>query len=124
MNGKLAGSENANDLSQSIPKEKLVAINLTANPPHAELFNKEAEDWAKRFHDAPKGKNATTQIRRFYDELVGWQARVNGSDDEFKKYEAFIKMLNAKVAYAKGRGLVDETYEKKIKKKWNYRIDA
>ena len=37
---------------------------------------------------------------------------MNGSEVEFKKYEAFIKMLNAKVAYAKGRGLVDDTFEK------------
>ena len=88
-------------------------INLSSTPPSPELFNKEAEAFAKSFSESPKREaNKATQIRRFYDELVSWQERVNGSDVEFKKYEAFIKMLNAKVAYAKGRGLVDETFEK------------
>ena len=90
-----------------------MAINLTANPPAAELFNKEAEDFARTFSQSAKREaNKSTQIRRFYDELVSWQERVNGNDEEFKKYEAFIRMLNAKVAYAKGRGLVDENFEK------------
>ncbi len=88
-------------------------INLSANPPSPELFNQEAEARARSFSESPKrDANKSTQIRRFYDELVSWQERVNGRDEEFKKYEAFIKMLNAKVAYAKGRGLVDDTFEK------------
>ena len=57
-------------------------------------------------------KNKSTQIRRFYDELVSWQERINGEPEKFKQFEAFIRMLNAKVAYAKGRGLVGDEFER------------
>lgn len=86
-------------------------INLATVPPAAELFNGEAEAVAKRLDQAAGHLNKTTQIRRFYDELVGWQERIDGDDAKFKQYEAFIKMLNAKVAYAKGRKLVDDQFE-------------
>ncbi len=86
-------------------------INLATIPPAAELFNGEAEAVANKLNQAPGHMNKTTQIRRFYDELVGWQERIEGDDAKFKLYEAFIKMLNAKVAYAKGRKLVDEQFE-------------
>lgn len=86
-------------------------INLATVPPAAELFNGEAESVANKLSQAAGHLNKTTQIRRFYDELVGWQERVDGDDAKFKQYEAFIKMLNAKVAYAKGRKLVDEQFE-------------
>ncbi|MCQ1550083.1 MAG: type III-A CRISPR-associated protein Csm2 [Candidatus Accumulibacter phosphatis] len=85
-------------------------INLAAIPPDAELFNKEAENVATRLDQAARHLNKPTQIRRFYDELVGWQERINGDDEKFRQYEAFIRMLNAKVAYAKGRQLVDEQF--------------
>ena len=85
--------------------------NLAIVPPAAELFNGEAESVANKLNQAPGHMNKSTQIRRFYDELVGWQERLNGDDEKFKQYEAFIKMLNAKVAYAKGRKLVDEQFE-------------
>lgn len=86
-------------------------INLATVPPDAELFNGEAESIANKLNQAPGHMNKSTQIRRFYDELVGWQERISGDDEKFKQYEAFIKMLNAKVAYAKGRKLVDEQFE-------------
>lgn len=90
-----------------------MSIDLTTMPPPAELFNKIAEEYAKEFDRAQsQSANKSTQIRRFYDEVVAWQERINGNDDEFRKYEAFIRMLNAKVAYAKGRKLVDDKFER------------
>lgn len=86
-------------------------INLAAFPPDKELFNEEAERVAKRLAQAARHLNKSTQIRRFYDELVGWQERIGGDDGKFEHYLAFIRMLNAKVAYAKGRDLVDEQFE-------------
>lgn len=91
-----------------------MAKNLAATPPDAELFNETAEDYAKKFSQPEpqfRDANKSTQIRRFYDELVGWQERVGDSDQKFNELEAFIKMLNAKVAYAKGRKLVDQQFE-------------
>lgn len=87
-------------------------INLKANPPAATLFDEDAEKVARALDDSAQadrggsGKNKATQIRRFYDELVGWQERVGADDEKFKQYEAFVKMLNAKAAYAEGRKLV------------------
>lgn len=88
-----------------------MSIDLAAVPPAPELFNGEAESVAQRLSQARGHVNKTTQIRRFYDELVGWQARIDGDEAKFKQYEAFIRMLNAKVAYAKGRQLVDDQFE-------------
>jgi CRISPR-associated protein Csm2 len=87
-----------------------MTINLAAFPPDAELFNTDAEAVARRLGQAAGHLNKPTQIRRFYDELVGWQERIDGDDEKFRQYEAFIKMLNAKVAYAKGRKLVDDQF--------------
>jgi CRISPR-associated protein Csm2 len=87
-------------------------INLATDPPAPELFDGEAEAVAQRLNQAAGHLNKSTQIRRFYDELVGWQERIGGDDAKFKQFEAFIKMQNAKVAYAKGRKLVDDEFER------------
>jgi CRISPR-associated protein Csm2 len=87
-------------------------INLASVPPSAELFNEEAEDKAKLFSETQmRDANKPSQIRRFYDELVGWQEQIGDDEAKFKELEAFIKMQNAKVAYAKGRKLVDDQFE-------------
>ena len=91
-------------------------FNLATVPPAAELFNGEAESVAKKLNSAAPHLNKSTQIRRFYDELVGWQERIAGDDEKFKQYEAFIRMLNAKVNYAKGRKLVDDEFESWFRK--------
>ncbi|MCW9715204.1 type III-A CRISPR-associated protein Csm2 [Avibacterium avium] len=60
-----------------------------------------------------KGKNKTTQIRKFYDELAIWNERVQQAKDPEIKFEElvpFIKMLKAKVAYAKGRDHIDQSF--------------
>lgn len=89
-----------------------MVINLAATPPDKTLFNEAAEQVATVLSQSQvRDANKSTQIRRFYDELVGWQERVGDSDEKFKELEAFIKMLNAKVAYAKGRKLVDDQFE-------------
>lgn len=57
--------------------------------------------------------NRPTQLRKFYDELTMWNERVQSADDQegqYSKLAAFIKMLNAKVAYAKGRKHVDDSF--------------
>ncbi|MGX2950058.1 type III-A CRISPR-associated protein Csm2 [Ursidibacter sp. B-7004-1] len=58
--------------------------------------------------------NKTTQLRKFYDELAMWNERVQLEQEnksaKFKELEPFIKMLKAKVAYAKGRKHIDENF--------------
>lgn len=69
-------------------------------------------------------KNKSTQLRKFYDELVMWTDKVHvigklepGQKSEvvrkerYRQFAPFIKMLNAKVAYAKGRKHVDANFE-------------
>ena len=89
-------------------------LNLSQETPDPGLFDTLAENqaWALDAEGGRANKNKSTQIRRFYDELVGWQERIGGVDAKFKQYEAFIRMLNAKVAYAKGRGLVGNEFER------------
>ena len=77
--------------------------------PDSELFNEKAHQKAKLFSQAIR-MNKPSQIRRFYDELVNLQERIGISDDKFKELEAFVRMLNAKIAYAQGRGLVDDAF--------------
>ncbi len=69
-------------------------------------------------------KNRSTQLRKFYDELVMWTDKVHAigklepgqksSEVRANRYRdsaPFIKMMNAKVAYAKGRNHVDDSFE-------------
>ncbi|MDR1686849.1 MAG: type III-A CRISPR-associated protein Csm2 [Desulfovibrio sp.] len=81
-----------------------------------EIFNKIAEHAAAQVYDRG-GKNKRTQLRRFYDELVMWNERVQTQDTStreptYKEFAPFIKMMRAKVAYAKGRDHIDETFNK------------
>lgn len=80
-----------------------------AKPIDPELFNRRAQEAAKRVAQ-DRSRNNPTQLRRFYDELILWEARVTQQPEKFEDYLPFIRMLNAKVAYAEGRKLVDRTF--------------
>ena len=54
--------------------------------------------------------NKPSQVRKFYDELRMWEQKANNVES-FSKLLPFIKMMNAKVAYAKGREFVDDKFE-------------
>jgi CRISPR-associated protein Csm2 len=61
--------------------------------------------------EASSTKNKSTQLRKFYDELVMWHDKlfdysVKDKEKTYKELAPFIKMMCAKVAYAKGRGHV------------------
>ena len=84
--------------------------NPSFKPPiEAELFNDIAQQAAKKIAQ-DKNRNKSTQLRRFYDELVLWETRANQQPAKFAEYLPFIRMLNAKAAYAEGRKLVDSTF--------------
>jgi CRISPR-associated protein Csm2 len=84
---------------------------------YADIAEAKARFLAENSRDVNKG----TQLRRFYDELSLWNEKVNGSgtpEDRQARYREFaplIKMLNAKVAYARGREHVDENFEKLLR---------
>jgi CRISPR-associated protein Csm2 len=85
------------DFTLSKTEEKL-------NP---ELFNSIAKDVAIEVASGGDRINKSTQLRKFYDEIVLWDNKVLMHPEKFDEYLPFIRMLNAKVAYAEGRKLVD-----------------
>ena len=91
-------------------RQAVSQLKFSADPVSGDLFDSVARAIAEELGNDDR-LNKPTQIRRFYDELVGWQQRIKGSEEAFKKYEAFVRMMNAKVAYAKGRKLVDANFE-------------
>lgn len=76
----------------------------------AQLFNEVAQRCAKTISESNQRCNKPSQLRRFYDELLMWVAKVEQAPERFAEYRPFILMLNAKAAYAKGRELVDPNF--------------
>ena len=77
-----------------------------------DLFDGTAEEAAKIVADE---KTKPTQLRRFYDELLHWDEMVNGggrecAGDRLREQLPFIRMMNAKAAYANGRNLVGASF--------------
>jgi CRISPR-associated protein Csm2 len=91
-----------------------VALDTTKvrfSPVDAELFSDVAKATAKTIAECPdRNRNKSTQLRRFYDELSMWEERVRLAPETFEDHLPFIKMLNAKAAYANGRKLVDDNF--------------
>lgn len=56
--------------------------------------------------------NNRTQIRKFYDELVMWDDKASLSEVEYAKNKVLLKMMKAKIAYAKGRKHIDDRFMK------------
>ncbi len=83
-------------------------------PLNADLFDRIALEHARRVglrdDGKPKNENKPTQLRRFYDELLLWEERVAQAPERFDECLPFIRMINAKTAYAQGRKLVDATF--------------
>jgi CRISPR-associated protein Csm2 len=76
-----------------------------------ELFDTTAQAAARAVAgDARNQANKPSQLRQFYDELVMWEEKARQNRDRFDEYLPFIRMLNAKAAYAEGRRNVDSTF--------------
>ena len=98
---------------------KIVLVPSEGQPLAPDLFDGIAEEAAKVVaKDRPKTNtktNTSHQLRRFYDELLRWEAKVNdgdpeGAKDRLREHLPFIRMMNAKAAYAKGRNLVGTSF--------------
>lgn len=78
---------------------------------HADTFSEFAEQAAKLIaNGSERDKDKSTQLRRFYDEMCMWHEKVGASDEKYNELAPFIKMLNAKVAYAEGRKHVSGSF--------------
>lgn len=86
--------------------------------PAPKLFDEVAQAAAKTIAEG-KPANKPSQVRKFFDELVMWETKINGPADQddaererrFQEMLPFLRMMNAKVAYATGRKLVDENFQ-------------
>ncbi len=91
-----------------------LSTQIKFEPLEAELFDRIAQQMAEIIAECRSETNKSTQVRKFYDELTMWNDRVQSAGDPQAKYRElapFIKMLNAKVTYARGRKHVDEAFE-------------
>jgi len=103
----------------SAPSVTITVADIKLQTPISiELFAGIAEDKAKTVAQAGgRRNNKSTQLRKFYDELVLWFDKVNlertkeAKALKYTEVAPFIKMMNAKVAYAKGREHVDTCFE-------------
>ena len=91
---------------------KVVLVPTEGRPLAPDLFDGIAERAAKI---VAKDHTKPSQLRRFYDELLRWEARVNeggpeGAKERLREHLPFIRMMNAKAAYAKGRRLVGTSF--------------
>ncbi|HMM45155.1 MAG TPA: type III-A CRISPR-associated protein Csm2 [Candidatus Macondimonas sp.] len=104
-----------NEPSASIDLSRVRFATAEGQPLDADLFAGVAERCARtvglREDERPRKENKPSQLRKFYDELVMWDERVRAEPQKFAEFLPFIRMLNAKAAYAKGRELVDVNYE-------------
>jgi len=77
-----------------------------------ELFSETAKTCANVIaENGRKGdRNKPTQLRRFYDEICLWHEKIGNDKTRFDENLPFIHMLAAKVAYANGRKLVDDSF--------------
>lgn len=72
------------------------------------LFSKTAEEYAK---SCVSKKDTSTQIRRFYNELLYWNEKCT---DDLENNLPFIRMIKAKAAYALGRSLISKEFKEML----------
>jgi CRISPR-associated protein Csm2 len=90
-------------------RPKINTQDIDLNNISADLFDKVAREKAENIAKDNKS-NKPTQLRKFYDEIVMWESKTSQHPEKFAEFLPFIRMLNAKAAYAKGRKLVNEDY--------------
>jgi len=105
------------DYANEKPKQELPKISLDYEQ-QVQLFGDVAEKYSKRLEEEKsQTRNKSTQIRRFYDAVLELNEKAQNlaSDEQYKKeVYPFVIMLRSKVAYAKSRDLVSDTFEKMI----------
>jgi len=97
--------------SQTNPRPFLNVEPIQFASKSADLFDDIANQTAVTIADSGD-KNKSTQLRKYYDELCMWDQKIKQDPKNYIEYLPLIKMLNAKVAYANGRKLVDDNFVK------------
>lgn len=113
--------------------EKLLKESVNLEKVNYDLFDEVAEQIAQALNNPQIKKsnrrerreetrpcrtcNKSSQIRRFYEDVLKWEDKIQAQSDiqaAYREYLPFIKMLNAKVAYAYSREKVDEQFKQFI----------
>lgn len=81
-----------------------------------DLFSSKAEKLAEAIYREQKESrggraNKPSQIRKFYDEVLRFDSELKTNPAEFENKLPYIKMLNAKAAYAMARDLVSKGFK-------------
>lgn len=81
------------------------------------LYSDVAENAAKEVGKQIGGRdtNKSTQLRRFYDELIMLHDKIGSDAARYEVQVPFIQMLKAKVAYSMGRKKVDANFDKLLR---------
>lgn len=78
------------------------------------LFSDKAESLAKLLADDCKNikgrPNKTSQVRKFYDEVVRLNMAAKNKDAKWESIHPMVNMVIAKTAYAKGRNLISDNF--------------
>jgi CRISPR-associated protein Csm2 len=91
-----------------VPKLDTAPIRFAEKSP--ELFDRIADETAQTIAQGKDKHKKSTQLRKFYDEIGMWDQKISQNRNSYPEYLPLIKMINAKVAYAKGRDLVDNNF--------------
>lgn len=77
-----------------------------------DLFSTTAEVLARKISGEGSNKlNKPTQIRKFYDEVVRFDSILKNNPADFDNILPYLRMLNAKAAYAVGRDLISPGFK-------------
>ena len=75
------------------------------------LFSTEAEEFARQINqEADRSANKGTQLRKFFDEILRLNTLAQAKDADWNLILPQVHMIIAKVAYAKGRKLVSQSF--------------
>ncbi len=61
--------------------------------------------------DGGNRKNKRSQLRKFYDEVLLFYNRIQGDKEKFEQTLPYIKLLRAKVYYARGRDHITDKFK-------------
>ena len=80
-----------------------------------ELFSTTADELANKINlermNSRDKLNKPTQIRKFFEEVIRFQVMIISNPEQFTELLPYIKMLNAKAAYAAGRDLIGADFK-------------
>lgn len=76
-----------------------------------ELFSTQAEEFARQIsNEATRTINKGTQLRKFFDEILRLKTLAQTTGADWNLILPQVHMVTAKVAYAKGRNLVSQSF--------------